>query len=225
MKYILSIFSICAILNLKSQDTIYFKNSTSKSVKVIEVSSSAVKYKFFNDTTSPLFINETSEIKKIKYFSGWVDSFSVEKPAIVNYQPEKANVIVKYKYDYTDEKIIIEKKNLFYEGKKLKDKELYYLINNYPKNETKLLLNKEFENMRSNHRKQYIFGFMGLGAGIIAPIQGTMLTIGTQDENFFYVGIASGITLGISGIIISSVNKKYYQKRRLKIANAYNIKP
>lgn len=225
MKYSLFIIGLLVILNLKSQDTIYFKNSTSKSVKVIEVSSSAVKYKFFNDTTSPLFINETSEIKQIKYFNGWIDSFNVEKPAIVNYQPEKENVIVKYKYDYTDEKIIIEKKNLFYEGKKLKDKELYYLINNYPKNETKLLLNKEFENMKSNHKKQYVFGFMALGASILAPAPATMLAWATQDENFFFVGLATGLTLGTSGLIISSINKKFYHKRRLKIANAYNIKP
>lgn len=217
--------SLFMILNLKSQDTIYFKNSNVKSVKVLEISSASVKYKFHNDSTSPLFISETNEIKYIKYFNGLVDSFNVTKPTIVNYQQEQGNVIVKYKYDYTDEKIVIEKKNLFYEGKKLKDRELYYLINNYPKNETKLLLNKEFENMRSNHRKQYIFGFMGLGAGIIAPLQGTMLAIGTEDESFFFVGVASGLTLGITGVIISSINKKYYQKRRLKIANAYNIKP
>lgn len=225
MKYSLFIFCLLLIFNLKSQDTIYFKNSNIKSVKVLEVSSNTIKYKFHNDSSSPIFISETNEIKRIKYFNGWVDSFHVAKPITINYHQEKENAVIKYKYEYTNEKIVVENNDLFYSGDKLKDKELYYLINNYPKPETKLLLNKEFENMRSNHRKQYIFGFMGLGAGIIAPLQGSILTLGTDDENFFFVGVASGLTLGITGLIISSINKKYYQKRRLKIANAYNIKP
>jgi len=224
MKYTLLILCLVTGFKLKSQDTIVFKNSNLKAVKVLEVSSSEIKYKFYNDSASPLFISSLHEINYVRYRNGVVDSFYAVKPAVQNVTSDN-NIVIKYKYDYTDEKIKIEKNNLYYDGKKIKDKELYYLINNYPKTETKLLLNKEFSNMKSNHRKQFIFGFFGLGAAIVAPFQGIAAGIGTNDESFIFVGLASGITLGVSGLVISSVNKHYYKKRRLKIANAYNIKP
>jgi hypothetical protein len=224
MKQYLFILCLVTGFKLKSQDTIVFKNSNLKSVKVLEVSSSEIKYKFFNDSASPLFISPLYEINFIRYRNGLIDSFYSEKPIVHNVSSDN-NIVIKYKYDYTNEKIVIEKNNLFYEGKKLKDKELYYLINNYPKNDTKLLLNKEFSNMKSNHRKQFIFGFFGLGAAIVAPFQGIAASIATNDESFLFVGLASGITLGVSGLVISSVNKHYYKKRRLKIANAYNTNP
>jgi hypothetical protein len=83
----LLIFSLALIflnISLKAQDKIYRKNGEVLKVKVLEVSSSEIKYKLFGDTDGPIYVLEKDRIKKIVYESG-----KVEQPTMDLKDPEQ----------------------------------------------------------------------------------------------------------------------------------------
>lgn len=70
--------------SLKAQDKIYRKNGQVLKVKVLEVSSTEIKYKIFNDENGPVYILEKDRIKLIEYENG-----RTEKPTINLKDPEQ----------------------------------------------------------------------------------------------------------------------------------------
>lgn len=81
-------FFLIAILllntSLKAQDKIYRKNGQVLKVKVLEVSSTEIKYKIFGDENGPIYVLEKDRIKKIEYENG-----RIEKPIIDLKDPEQ----------------------------------------------------------------------------------------------------------------------------------------
>jgi hypothetical protein len=82
------IFFLLSILlfnaSLKAQDKIYRKNGEVLKVKILEVSSSEIRYKLFGDDEGPIYVLEKDRIKKIEYHNG-----HVEKPTIDLKDPEQ----------------------------------------------------------------------------------------------------------------------------------------
>jgi len=70
--------------SLKAQDKIYRKNGEILKVKIIEISSSEIKYKIFGDNDGPIYVLEKDRIKKIVYENG-----KVEQPTIDLKDPEQ----------------------------------------------------------------------------------------------------------------------------------------
>lgn len=66
----LLIFSVCY-----SQDKIYRKNGTVVEAKVLEISSSEVKYKEFKNQDGPVYVLEADRISKIVFENGTVQKF------------------------------------------------------------------------------------------------------------------------------------------------------
>src|SRR5918912_1387235 len=58
-----------------SQDKIYRNNGKVIEVKVLEVGSSEIKYREFNNPDGPIYILETDKIKKVVYENGKVEKF------------------------------------------------------------------------------------------------------------------------------------------------------
>ena len=58
-----------------SQDKIYRNNGKIIEAKVIEIGSSEIKYKEFNNQDGPVYVLETDRIKKIVYQNGKVETF------------------------------------------------------------------------------------------------------------------------------------------------------
>ncbi|MGQ0829286.1 MAG: hypothetical protein ACT4ON_12940 [Bacteroidota bacterium] len=65
--------------SLQAQDTIVKQNKEIVLAKVIEISTSEVKFKRFDLPDGPLFTLVKSEISKIKYSNGTVEEFNTEK--------------------------------------------------------------------------------------------------------------------------------------------------
>lgn len=86
MRKLLFFFIGLFLLNasLKAQDKIYRKNGEVLKVKILEVSSSEIKYKIFGDDNGPIYVLEKDRIKKIEYENG-----RVEKPVIDLKDPEQ----------------------------------------------------------------------------------------------------------------------------------------
>jgi hypothetical protein len=84
-KLIFSLVSLFVLVfSLKAQDKIYRKNGEVLKVKVIEVSSSEIKYKIFGDNDGPVYVLEKDRIKKIEYENG-----RVEEPTVNLKDPEQ----------------------------------------------------------------------------------------------------------------------------------------
>lgn len=84
-KLIFFLFSLLVLSAVsKAQDKIYRKNGQVLKVKILEVSSSEVKYKVFGDNEGPVYILEKDRIKRIEYENG-----KVEKPVIDLKDPEQ----------------------------------------------------------------------------------------------------------------------------------------
>lgn len=70
--------------SLKAQDKVYRKNGEVLKVKVLEVSSTEIKYRLFGDDNGPIYVLEKDRIKKIEYQNG-----RVETPVVDLKDPEQ----------------------------------------------------------------------------------------------------------------------------------------
>jgi len=86
MRKFLLFFLALILLNIsvKAQDKVYRKNGEVLKVKIIEISSSEIKYKIFGDNDGPIYILEKDRIKKIVYENG-----RVEQPTVDLKDPEQ----------------------------------------------------------------------------------------------------------------------------------------
>lgn len=214
--FVLLIFG--CINHYYSQDTIRFINKTSQAVKVHEIGIAEIKYNRLDNLEGPLYIANKSEIEYIKFANGHVDSMTVNKakPISSDFAIISGNPIS------SDDKITIIGNKLAQHGKPVGESRLLRIINNVPDPEKKTVLNKEYLVMKSYKKKQYLFGFVGLGVGVALPYIGLMSSFLFDDGAPFVVGVATGLTVGITGAIISSVNKGKRTKKRIEIAKLYN---
>ncbi len=214
----IAVFFLGFINCLFSQDTIRFVNNTSQVVKVYEIGINEIKYHRFDNIDGPIYISSKTDIESIKFFNGQVESFNTTntKPAVAN------QVIVSTIPIQRNEKIIILDPKLMYLGKPLGESRLLRLINNVPDQEKKIVLMKEYNVMKSYKKKQYLFGFIGLGAGLILPYVGLISTFIFENPVPLIVGAAGGLTIGVTGAIISGINKKKRLKKKIDTAIIYN---
>lgn len=68
-------FLFCSLTFLSAQDKIYRQNGKIVEAKIIEVGSSEIKYKEFNNPNGPIYVLETDRIKKIVYENGKEERF------------------------------------------------------------------------------------------------------------------------------------------------------
>jgi hypothetical protein len=204
-----------------SQDTIQFINKAAQSVKVTEVGIDEIKYHRFDNLDGPLYVASKSEIRYIKYSNGHVDSVTVASK-LKTETPETLTVYSAPISTYGNEKIVISGSRLSHNGKAVGESRLYRLISNVPIPEKKAELYKEYLVMKSYKKRQYLFGFVGLGAGLALPYIGLMSSFVFDDGVPFAIGLAAGATVGITGAVLSGINKHKRTKKRIDIANLYN---
>jgi hypothetical protein len=202
-----------------SQDTIQFINKVAQSVKVTEVGIDEIKYHRFDNLDGPLYVASKNEIRYIKYSNSHVDTVTSKL------KTETAETLTVYRAPisaYGDEKILISGSRLSHNGKAVGEARLYRLISNVPIPEKKAELYKEYLVMKSYKKRQYLFGFVGLGAGLALPYIGLMSSFVFDDGVPFAIGLAAGATVGITGAVLSGINKHKRTKKRIDIANLYN---
>lgn len=86
--FIISLFYLSGY----SQDIITKKNSEDISAKVIEVTSTEIKYKRFDNQSGPLFTINKSDVLMIRYENGTKDIFSdVKQPSTTSSNDEMKN--------------------------------------------------------------------------------------------------------------------------------------
>ncbi len=204
-----------------SQDTIQFINKSSQAVKVIEIGIGEIKYQRFDNLSGPLYVANKNEIRYIKFANGHVDSVTLAtkvKPVM----PEPLTV---YRTPISlgdNDKILIDGTRLTHGGRAVGEARLFRIISNVPNPEKKAELLKEYLAMKSYKKKQYLFGFVGLGAGVALPYIGFMSSFVFEDETPLAIGLAAGATIGITGAVISGIFKHQRMKKKIAVANLYN---
>lgn len=202
-----------------SQDTLRFTNNEIKAVKVIEVGINEIKYLRHDNLTGPTYSVNKNDVRSIKYANGQSDVFNTATPSStqVYVQPQSANTI-----SSAPEKITIHGHTLIYRNKPMGESRLWKVIMQEPNNPKKDLLIKEYQNMKSYKKRQYLFGFVGLGVGVAAAYAGLMGSVFTEDPAPIVGGLVVGLGVGVTGAVISGINKSKRVKKKLEIAQIFN---
>ncbi len=205
-----------------SQDTIQFINKPAQAVKVIEIGIAEIKYQRFDNLGGPLYVADKNEIRYIKYSNGHVDSVTIAGK-VKAATPETFTVYRSTGNVSDNEKILIDGSRLSYKKKAVGEARLFQLISTVPNPEKKAMLLKEYDTMKSYKKKQYLFGFGGLGAGVALLWAGGITSVFVEEEDLAVgLGFLAGAGVGITGEVYSIINKRKRTKQKIQIANLYN---
>lgn len=204
-----------------SQDTIHFVSKEVQAVKVEEVGINEIKYHRFDNLQGPSYVVNKKDILKIKYSNGHVDSFSVAAPKVVATE-EKPVQVYNATPDETRSKIYVRGSRLYLSGRGVGETRLLKLITNYPDQQKKNVMLREYATMKGYKRNQYLSGFVGLGVGILAPIIGASAAVSNGNYQTFAAGLGAGVVIGVTGAVISGINKHKRTQKMIEIANIYN---
>ena len=118
---------IILLTNLSAQDTIYKKDGSVISAKIIEINTSDVKYKNSSNPDGPLYSLYKTDIFRIKYQNGMSDTFSVT-PKQITHAPdhESAEPVAK-----TQCKILKQGAAYYCNDKRLNKGEMLMMVRNY----------------------------------------------------------------------------------------------
>lgn len=220
----LFLLSVIFSLSLSAQDTIRFRNGEVKAVKVSEVGINDIKYNRFDNVGGPVYLVNKNDVQLIKYAGGSVDSFKVEAVVVQNVPVKKAPRVTTEQSlaQNGPGKIIISDNRLYHNNKAVGEGRLLKMIIAYPDNTKQNLMLKNFKEMKEHKKKQYTFGFVGLGVGIAAPYIGFIAALVTGDGIPALAGVTIGLGAGITGAVISSINKRHRFNKKLDIVRIYN---
>ncbi len=223
MKTVLFVlFILVGTSKIYSQDTIHFLDNTIKIVKVSEINVDDVKYHRFDNLDGPVYVSNKNEIERIVFSNGLVEKFKPAENKITVASTATASKVTSNQNVSYEKIIIIDKTKLMHFGKPIGESRLLRLINNYPESEKKTLMMREYVNMKSFKKKQYIFGFVGLGAGVGLAYFGMMATLISGETTPMAVGVLGGVSIGVTGAILANMNKQKRNQKKIQIANIYN---
>jgi len=179
-----------------SQDTIVKKNNELVAAKILEVSTTQIKFKKWNNQDGPAYFESLSEITSIKYANGTVDTFKVEA---------QINPVV------SSEVPANPKQSVEYIPFNVSSSGLLDIIDNSPPGETRDKLRMMHKDMSNYQTYQYLATGLGYGIGFAVPIVVTYRTIfDVYNPNYFQsimAGAIVGAAIRITGAVIAKVNK------------------
>ena len=219
LSWLLILFATNAIF---SQDTIRFLDNAIKVAKVTEINIYDIKYKRFDNPDGPLYVSGKEEIKSIKFSNGLIETFNTSYTQVSTIHSSTNFSGTTNNHEPFEKIIIIDKTKLMHFGKPMGESRLLRLINNYTESEKKTRMIKEYSAMKSFKKKQYVFGFIGLGAGVGLAYVGSMLSIVSGEPLPVAIGLIGGITIGATGAIFAYSNKQKRLQKKIEIATIYN---
>lgn len=216
MNYFFLVVLCFAQVILNAQDTIYKRSGDVIPAKVIEINTKEVSYKRESMPDGPLFILTKNEVKKIKYKTGAVDSFTVVKteelkPTAIVYTYNEE--IKKYKASLFDPYHNSKLGLYLYHGNKISDNKAMLLAaakNAVWKNPQ---LESEIFKVKRNKTWQYATGFGGLGLGLLAAASAVVYSV---NEPLDYTGAQIMLASGVGAVITTQVLSIHFKIQRTK---------
>jgi hypothetical protein len=210
MKNLLHITLLLSALFLNAQDTIYFNNNSVLSTKISEVGVSEIKYLRFDNLTGPAYTVSKTDIKRIRYANGMIDSTSFVTAKV---QAAPFNAPVKG--------MVLIGTEVYYNGKIQGGFAMHRLISTHALSDNQLHIVKELKRLKRPEK-----GYSALGTGLFVTgfAIPTVVTIGTLSDDRLYgsdraintivAGAITGALFRIAGQVILKVNKNKSKARK-----------
>lgn len=223
MIYRTIIFLLFICINISAQDTIFKKDLSVICAKVEEITDHTISYKRCEMMDGPMYVSNKSDIYKIKYKNGSIDTFQVSAIQTIAKQPEvaysKPNLV-----SNTEQIQKAYKRNTYkYQSIPISHKNIFMM--SFEKNRiwNDRELSREIMLAKDSQKKQYYYGFGGPAIALVGLIGVSRMQLNTN--NNAYTGVA--VFLGSVGVFITSqIVSKVYKKQRLKhtakVVDIYN---
>ena len=206
MKKVILALIIALAQHVFGQDSIYKKNGEIIASKIEEVNTSLIKFKKFNNLSGPLYSELKSEIFRIKFANGSIDTLNVTVE--VKQEPIIQNKAI-------PDPGFVTKQSLMYRS--YNDRDLLYIIQKLPTSDPKNKMLREYANMMQYKRTQYLANGLGFGIGFAVPVVVTYITLvnyNSYSYNSRYdptavivVGALAGAAIRITGQVLTKMNK------------------
>lgn len=201
-----TLFLLCLAGMTTAQDVIVKKDQTTVMSKVLEINSTEIKYKKWNNLDGPTYSINRSEVASINYENGEVEKFSEAPKASQEPQPQQVQ--------YLSGSMTSSGSILYLNGRKLSDNEIRQLVDsqNY-----QLYLN-------AKSQENIALGCI-IGGGLALAAAGIIYLVEPPDtdihSSIFKTKVAfaiGGLIIGMTGWILdsSATNKTK------RIAESYN---
>lgn len=216
MKKIFVFFALLAA-HLGAQDTLRFKNGEVQAVKVNEIGINEIKYNRFDNQDGPNYIIQKSEIVSIKYKNGQIDNFGTATTGISVIPHESVTITT-----LTNDKMFMHGNKIMFHSKALSEPRLKKLIYSHNDLDKQAKLNAVFNEMIKYKRKQHTAFSLGLGLGLGIPFVGLVAAIASESVGPLMGGVLIGTAVGVTGGVISGINKKKRIEKMKEITQIYN---
>lgn len=217
MKKLILGLTLLATQHLFSQDSIYKKNGEIIPSKILEISDAQVKFKKINNLEGPSYSELKSEIFRIKFENGSVDTIihkEVIQEVIVQSSPVPNSGFP-------------TKQSLMY--RKLNDRELFLLIVELPASTQKNKMLTEYKKMRQFKAIQYLSTGLGFGIGFAVPVVVTYAVLANESYSnnsdpvtYIVAGALTGAAIRTVGQVLFHVNKNKKLNARKNLMLMYD---
>ncbi len=195
---------------MNGQDTIFFKDKSIISSKIIEIGITEIQYRKFDNLAGPIYNVLKNSIKSIKYSNGEIDSVS-----FVDISMKEIVQIEKNQSKIGQTKLQLSGMNLYYEGSKLGLRKTNQLIksNSLTDNQRNLIM--EIKNVKQVGKTQKGIGTGLFITGFAVPAVVTVFSFQALDfsQDSFWGTIAIG---ALSGAIIRTTGQVFMKIGRNK---------
>ncbi|MBP7808615.1 MAG: hypothetical protein KA163_04945 [Bacteroidia bacterium] len=204
MKKIVLIIFVVLVQNVFGQDTIYKTNGEIISSKIEEINPTVIKFRKFSNLTGPVYSESKSEILKIKFANGVVDTLT----QVAEIKPQVINPTEDFQI-----KTSKPTRSLMYNN--INDRDLLHAIQVLPISDSKNQMLKEYSKMMDYKRTQYLANGLGFGVGFAVPVVVTYLVL-TDYNSYNYrnnpattiiIGALAGAAIRITGQVLTKMNK------------------
>lgn len=210
MKNLLNITLLLSSLFCKAQDTIYFNNNAVLSTKITEVGISEIKYLRFDNLTGPGYTVPKTDIKKIRYSNGMMDTASFMNTKV----QEPAS-------SASGKSMVLMGTDVYYNGKIQGEFAMHRLISTHALSDNQLHIVKELNRLKRPEK-----GYSALGTGLFVTgfVVPVVVTLGVLSDNRSYAnknavteivaGALTGALFRIAGQVVLKVNKNKSKARK-----------
>ncbi len=226
---IISITFLLVIVSIvmKSQDTIYFKDKSIISSKIIEIGITEIQYHRFDNLTGPIYSVLKKDIKSVKYSNGEIDSVSfIVLQANANMSSEK------YHPEVGESKLQLRGVDLFYEGNKLGVRKTNQLIKSNALTENQRNIITEIKNMKMTGKAQKGIGTALFISGFAVPAVVSFVSVvyafDYANNNVDYavktivIGALVGAAIRTTGQVFIKIGKNKAKAKKLEFLSKHN---
>jgi hypothetical protein len=205
---------------MNAQDTIYFKDKSIISSKIIEIGITEIQYRKFDNLAGPIYNVLKNTVKSIKYSNGQIDSLS-----FVSSTNKEIVQIEKNQSKIGQSKLQLSGMNLYYEGSKLGIRKTNQLIESNSLTENQRNLIMEIKNVKLVGKDQRKLGTGLFVAGLIVPILTSAAAIYIDEQlalPLFFIGVIAGAALRVTGHVYMKIGKNKAKAKKLEFITKHS---